>query len=135
MAILFCTDFCGWGESTLKLLLKIHQYFCNRRIYERSACFLTKFKSPSSNRTFILRKIVENLCDMAYKIQQNRPFERSLFTLRDPVPLSRALLRYSKSNKNATEIYIHLLKDFGHMLTYLTISTSGNNSSICVMIM
>ena len=28
MAIVFCTDFGGWGESTLKFLLKIHQYLC-----------------------------------------------------------------------------------------------------------
>ena len=26
----FCTEFGGWGESTIKLLLKIYQYLCNR---------------------------------------------------------------------------------------------------------
>ena len=48
VAIVFCTDFGGWGESTIKLLLYIHQYLCNRTTYERFVCFLTKFKSPSS---------------------------------------------------------------------------------------
>ena len=44
----FCTDFGGWGESTTKLLLKIHQHLRIRTTYERFACFLTKFKIPSS---------------------------------------------------------------------------------------
>ena len=29
VAIVFRSDFGGWGESTIKLLLKIHQYLCN----------------------------------------------------------------------------------------------------------
>ena len=48
VAIVFCTDFGGWGESTIKLLLNIHQYLCNHTAYERFVCFLTKFESPSS---------------------------------------------------------------------------------------
>ena len=40
-AIAFCTDFGGWGESTIKLLIKIHQYLCNRTTYECFVCFST----------------------------------------------------------------------------------------------
>ena len=35
--------------------------------HECFVCFSTKLKSTSSNNTFIFRKIVENLCDMAYQ--------------------------------------------------------------------
>ena len=39
--------------------------------------------------TFILRKVVENLCDMNYqKILENCRFEGSLFTLRNPALLT-----------------------------------------------
>ena len=48
MAIVFCIDFGGWGESTIKVLLKIHQYLCNHTTYECVICFSTKSKSPSS---------------------------------------------------------------------------------------
>ena len=48
VAIVFCIDFGEWSESTLKLLLKIHQYLCNRTTYECFGCFSTKYKSPSS---------------------------------------------------------------------------------------
>ena len=48
MAIVSCTDFVGWGESKLKLLLKIHQHLCNHTTYVRFVCFSTKYKSPSS---------------------------------------------------------------------------------------
>ena len=33
VAIVFCSDFGGWGESTVKLFLKIHQYLCNPKRY------------------------------------------------------------------------------------------------------
>ena len=49
VAIVLCTDFGGWGESTGKLLPKIHQYLCNRTAYECFVCFSTELKSPSSN--------------------------------------------------------------------------------------
>ena len=43
------------------------------------------------NRTFILRKVVENLCDMAFqkycKIVVSK--DVCLFTLRDPAPLTQ----------------------------------------------
>ena len=48
VAIVFCTDFGGWGESTIKLLLKIHQYICNPTTYGCLVYFSRKFKSPSS---------------------------------------------------------------------------------------
>ena len=48
VAIAFCSDFGGWGESTIKLLLKIHQSLCNPITYECLVYFSTKFKSPSS---------------------------------------------------------------------------------------
>ena len=31
---MFFAGFGGWGESTLKLLRRIHQYLCNRTTYE-----------------------------------------------------------------------------------------------------
>ena len=48
MAIVFHSDFGGWSESTIKLLLKIHQYLCNPTTYECLVCFSRKFKSSSS---------------------------------------------------------------------------------------
>ena len=52
---------------------------------------LRKTRVHLQNDAFILRIKVENLCDMAYQrcCFQNRHFERSLFTLRDPAPLNR----------------------------------------------
>ena len=41
VAIVFGTDFGGWGESTTMLLLKINQYLCNRTTYECFVCFST----------------------------------------------------------------------------------------------
>ena len=46
--IVFCSDFGSFGESTIKLLLRIRQYLCNRTTYECFGCFSTKYKSPSS---------------------------------------------------------------------------------------
>ena len=48
VAIVFCTDAGGWGESTRKLLPKIHQYLRNRATYECFVCFSSKLKSPFS---------------------------------------------------------------------------------------
>ena len=45
VAILFRSYFGGWGESTIKLLLKIHQYLCNPTTYERFALFLYKIQA------------------------------------------------------------------------------------------
>ena len=52
----FCTDFCGWGESTVKLLIEIHQHLCNRTTYEYLVCYSTKYKSPSSKYHFHFEK-------------------------------------------------------------------------------
>ena len=46
---------------------------------------------------------MENLCDVALlKIQQNSPYERSLFTLCDPAPLRDQMLqtKYIGNNDN-----------------------------------
>ena len=48
VAIGLCTDSDGWGESTIKVLLKIHQCLCNHTTYECFVCLPIKFKSPSS---------------------------------------------------------------------------------------
>ena len=48
VAIVFCTGSGGWGESTIRLVLKIHQNICNRTTYECFVFFSTKFKIPSS---------------------------------------------------------------------------------------
>ena len=50
VVIVFCTDFGGWGESTIKLLLKIHQF---------STIVLFVSVQNVQNSTFILRKVVE----------------------------------------------------------------------------
>ena len=95
VAIVFCTDFGGWGKSTRKLLPKIHQYLCNRTTYECFVCFSTKLKSPSS-KYVILRNIVEDLCDKAdQKYCKIVNFERSLFTLHDTAPLKLSIV-YTK---------------------------------------
>ena len=65
VAIVFCTDSGGWGESTRKFLPKIHQYLCNHTTYECFVCFSLKLRVHLQNNTFILRKTVESLCDMA----------------------------------------------------------------------
>ena len=63
MAIVLCTDFGGWGESILKLILKIHQYLCNRMSV--SVVSLRSTGVHLINIAYILRKVVENHCDMA----------------------------------------------------------------------
>ena len=68
VAIVFRSDFGGWGESTIKLLLEIHQYLCNPTSYE---CLwfisLENSRVHLQNNTYILRKVLENLCDMDYQ--------------------------------------------------------------------
>ena len=83
MAMCSAKDFGGWGESTRKLLPKIHHAIVQHECF---VCFPTKLKSPSS-KYVILRNIVEDLCDMAnQKHCKIVNFERSLLTLRDPAP-------------------------------------------------
>ena len=89
MAIVFCTDFGGWGEPTLKLLLKIHQHLCNRTTYDCFVCFSTKYKSLSSKSTFILRKVVENYCDMAYQKYCKSSFRKKFVYISLPCPFNR----------------------------------------------
>ena len=70
VAIVFCTDFGGWGGSTLKLLLKTHQYLCNRKTCGCFICFFSKYKSPS-----------QKYCKIVLS-------KEVFFTLRDPAPLT-----------------------------------------------
>ena len=92
VAIVFCPDFGGWGESKLKLPLQIYQYLCNRTTYERFVCFSTKYKSPSSKYHFHFEKSSgKSLWSGLSKILQNCRFEKILFTLRDPAPLKLGL--------------------------------------------
>ena len=72
-----------YGTGLKSLIL---QYLCNHTPYECFVCFSTKFKSPSSKQHLHFGKGVEDLCDLVSKILQNRRFERSLFTWRDPAP-------------------------------------------------
>ena len=66
--IVFCTDLGGWGKSTLKLLLKIHHYLCNRTKYEcLSFVSLRSVRVHLQNNTFILKKAMENNGYMAYQ--------------------------------------------------------------------
>ena len=67
VAIVFCTDFGGRGESTRKLLPKnppISLQSYNIRVF---CLFLRSSRVHLESNIFILRKIVENLCDMAYQ--------------------------------------------------------------------
>ena len=52
-------------------------------------------------RTFILRNIVENHCDMAYlKYCKIFVYEESLFKFRDLAPLMSDLIRLTSNNQN-----------------------------------
>ena len=67
---MFCTDFGGWGESIIKLLQKISQYLCNGTTHECFVSFYNKFEIfHLENNTFILRKVLKNLCDMIWPIK------------------------------------------------------------------
>ena len=48
MAIVFCTEFGGWGKSTIKLLLKSTNISAIVQQMSVSFVFFMKFKSPSS---------------------------------------------------------------------------------------
>ena len=62
---------------------------CNRTTYDCFICFSRTSRVHLQNNTFILRKVVENLCVKDYKNRAKSSFERSLFTLRDPAPLNQ----------------------------------------------
>ena len=61
----------------------------NRTTYERLPVSLLSKSVHLQINTFILRKVVENHFDVCglSRLMQNRRFEISLFTLRDPAPL------------------------------------------------
>ena len=65
MAIVISTDFGGWDESILKLLLEIHQYLRNRM--SEKFVSLRSTSVHFRNNTFFLRKVVETHCDMPYQ--------------------------------------------------------------------
>ena len=54
------------GDSTRKLLQKIQQHLSNNKHMSVSFVSLRNSRVHLQNNSFILRKIVENLCDMAY---------------------------------------------------------------------
>ena len=87
VAIVFCSDFGGWGESTIKLLLKSTNI--SAILQHMSVWFVSLQNSRVrlQKNTFILRKVVEISVIWTIKNTANRRFERSLFTLRDPAPL------------------------------------------------
>ena len=63
--IVLCTDFGVWGQFTIKLLLKIHQYLCNQHN-------IWMFDSLQNSRVHLkinltLRKVAENICDLIYR--------------------------------------------------------------------
>ena len=93
-------------------------------------CFSTNYKSPSSTNSFILRKLVENRCDMAYqKCCKIVVSKRSLFALRDPAPLmedkfttsqfSQLRPRESDDKKNGLERFCQFLVEQLHFATHI----------------
>ena len=88
VAIVFRSDFGGWGESKIKLLLKMHQYLCNPTTYECLFISLENSRVHLQNNTYILRKVGKISVIWTINNPENHRFERSLFTLRDPAPLS-----------------------------------------------
>ena len=67
VAIVSCSDFGGWGESTIKLLLKstnISAILLHMSVWFVS---LKNLRVHLQNNTYILRKVVENVCDMYYQ--------------------------------------------------------------------
>ena len=60
VAIVSRTDFGGWGESTVKLLLKISAIVQHMGV---SFVTLRSTRFNLQNNTFILRKVVESQCD------------------------------------------------------------------------
>ena len=67
---MLCTDFGEWGESTIKLLLKIAIMIQNLSV---SFVSLRRPRVPLQNNTFRLRKVVENHCDM---VRPTKSFDR-----------------------------------------------------------
>ena len=90
MPIVSRSKFGGWDESTIKLLLKSINISAIVQHMSVSFVSLRSSRVYFQNNAFILRKVVGNLCDMAFL--QNRRFERSLFTLCDPAPLRMSVL-------------------------------------------
>ena len=79
----FCSDFGGWGESTINLLVKINQYLCNLTIRECSLLLLYEIHESILQITPSLEKNNgKSPCYGLSKILRNCMFERSLFTLR-----------------------------------------------------
>ena len=67
VAIVFCTDSGGWGESTRKLLQKSTNISA---ILQRMSVWFISLENSRvhlRNNTYILRKVVENLCDTDYQ--------------------------------------------------------------------
>ena len=103
---MFCSDFGGWGKSTIKLLLKIHQYLCIPATSECLVCFPTKFKSPSSKEHLYFEKSGGNLCDMDYQKYCKIVASKEI-CLHYPAPLTlyfRRSVLYQASQKKITRL-------------------------------
>ena len=67
VAIVFRSDFGGWGEFTIKLLQKSTNISA---ILQRMSVWFISLENSRvhlQNNTYNLRKVVENLCDMGYQ--------------------------------------------------------------------
>ena len=67
VAIVFRSDFGGLGEPTIKLLQKSTNISA---ILQRMSVWFTSLENSRvhlQNNTYILRNVVENLCDMDYQ--------------------------------------------------------------------
>ena len=85
---MLCSDSGGWGEFTIKLLLKIHQYFCNPAIYKFLVYFPANARVHIHNKTYTLRKVVENLCDMNYQNTEKSSFHKKFGYITQPCPFN-----------------------------------------------
>ena len=72
-----------WGESTIKLLLKIHQHMNVSFVALRSS------RVNLQNSSFILNKIVENFCDMPVKNTAKSSFHKKFVYITWPGPFKR----------------------------------------------
>ena len=64
---MFCTDFGGWSESKKSYLQKSTNIYAIARHMSVSFVSLRSTRVHLQNTTLILRKVVENQCDMTYQ--------------------------------------------------------------------
>ena len=108
VAIMFCTDFGGCNESKVKLLLKMHHM---------SVLFgsLRKSRVHFQSNIFILRKVMENLCDMAYQEHCKVVVSKEVSTSRDSALYTNAAVELLKPVSSMQKLnFAQPIKRFEH---------------------